>query len=357
MMGTHHLRLVRLPFAALAMLTLLAAPAVAQTKIRFALDGPLNGVHAPFALAEDRGFYKAEGLEVALDPSAAQTTAAAPASAASPDALSRVANGAADMALADINALVRLREQNPAPPLKAVFIFTNKPAYAVIARKSRGITAPKDLEGKRIGAPPNEMASALWPVFAKLNEIDKVKIETVAAAVRDPMLAAGQIDAVTGTSFMTFINLKARGVPVDDLVVLEMAEHGLPLYGDAIIVNTAFANEHPAAVKGFLRAYAKALRESIRSPGRAVDSLMKLNGSAKKEIELERLRMAINDNIVTEEVQANGLGGIDAARFASGLELLAQTFKLKAKPEASDIFDDTFLPPAAERRLGTARPG
>src|SRR5688500_8524229 len=107
MMGTHHLRLACLPVAALAMLTLLAAPAIAQTKIRFALDGPLNGVHAPFALAQDRGFYKAEGLEVALDLSLAQT---APASSAPADALSRLANGAADMALADINALVRLRE-------------------------------------------------------------------------------------------------------------------------------------------------------------------------------------------------------------------------------------------------------
>ena len=119
-----------------------------------------------------------------------------------PDAINRVANGLADIGLADINAVIRFREQNPGAPLKAVFIVYNKPSYAVVTRKSRGIAKPKDLEGKRIGAPPGEMASALWPAFAKLNEIDTstVKIENLAAAVREPMLAAGQIDAVTGTS-------------------------------------------------------------------------------------------------------------------------------------------------------------
>ena len=91
------------------------------------------------------------------------------------------------------------------------------------------------------------MASALWPAFAKLNEIDpsKVKIENLAAAVREPMLAAGQIDAVTGTSFSAYLNLKERGVPLDDLLVLQMADYGLPLYGDAIIVNPAFAASIP----------------------------------------------------------------------------------------------------------------
>ena len=344
MMGIRHLTCSIT--AGMALLAL-ATPVLAQTKIRFAIEGSLNGVHAPLALAQERGFYKAEGVEVALDASP------------TPEALARVANGAADMALADINTLVRLREQTPGVPLKAIFIVYNKPAYAVIARKSRGIARPKDLEGKRIGAPPGEMASAVFPAFAKLNEIDlsKVKIDNVAAAIREPMLAAGQIDAVTGTFFAAFINLKERGVPLDDLVVLQMADYGLPLYGDAIIVNTAFAKDHPQAVKGLLRAYTKALRETIRSPARAVDAVIKQNEAAKKDIEVERLRMAINESIVTEDVQAQGLGEIDAARFERGLELLTQTFKLKSKPEPSDIFDDAFLPPEAERRLGPARPG
>jgi NitT/TauT family transport system substrate-binding protein len=351
-MGFRHLTLGRLGLAALAVIAVMAAvsanPAAAQTPIKLVLDGSLTGPAAPFVVAEDHNFYRAEAVAVSIELSPAL-----------PDAINRVAAGSADMALADINAVMKFREQNPGAPLKAVFIVHNKPAYAVIARRSRDIAQPKDLEGKRIGAPPNEMASALWPVFAKLNNIDvtKAKVENLAAAVREPMLAAGQIDAVTGSSLSTYLNLKARGVPLDDLVVMQMGDFGLPLYGDAIIVNTAFAEAHPDAVKGFLRAFLKALKETVRNPTRAVESIIKRNDSALKDIEMERLRMAIRDNIVTEEVQARGLGDVDPERFARGIDLLTQSLKTKAKIEPSDLFDASFLPPLGERRLGAARPG
>jgi NitT/TauT family transport system substrate-binding protein len=348
-MGFRHLTLARAGFAAVAILaTAFATPAAAQRSIKVALEGSLTGAYAPFLVAEDRGFYRAEGLEVSID-----------ATASPPDAISRIANGAADIGLADVNAVMRFREQHPGAPLKAVFIVYNKPPYAVVARKSRGIAKPKDLEGKRIGAPPGELASALWPVFANLNDIDtsKVKVENLAAAVREPMLAAGQIDAVTGTSFSAYLNLKERGVPLDDLLVLQMADYGLPLYGDAIVVNSTFAANHPEAVKGFLRAFLKSLKETIRAPARAVESVLKRNDNADKDIELERLRMVIRDNIVTDEVQANGFGGVDSERLARGIDLLTKSLKLKAKIEPSDLFDASFLPPQAERRIVSPRPG
>src|SRR5262245_3991838 len=123
----------------------------------------------------------------------------------------------------------------------------------MIGRKSRGITRPKDLEGKILGAPVADVAFAQWPIFVHTNNIDasKVKIETVSFPVREPMLAAGQVDAITGFSVSSFIDLKDRGVPIDDVVVLLMADYGLELYGNAIIVNSTFAAEHPEAVKGF----------------------------------------------------------------------------------------------------------
>ncbi len=146
------------------------------------------------------------------------------------------------------------------------------------------------------------------------NGIDasKVTIENVSFPVREPMLAAGQVDAITGFSFSSFINLKDKGVPVDDIVVLLMADYGVNLYGNAIIVNPKFAAEHPDAVKGFLRAFVKGLKETVKKPATAVDSVLKRNEVAKKDVELERLNMAIRDNIVTPEVKANGYGGIDS---------------------------------------------
>ncbi len=174
------------------------------------------------------------------------------------------------MGFADINSLIKFRDANPKAPVKAVFMVYNQPPFAVIGRKSRGITTPKDLEGKKLGAPAADGAFAQWPIFVKVNGIDasKVTIENVGFPVREPMLAAGQVDAITGSSFSSFIDLKDKGVPVDDIIVLLMADYGVDLYGNAIIVNPKFAAEHPDAVKGFLRAFLKGLKEVVKRPRR-----------------------------------------------------------------------------------------
>jgi len=329
--------------ALLAALIALTAvrPAAAQTSIKFSLDGRLEGLAATFFLPQDRGYFKSEGLDVTVDEA---TTALEP--------ITRVASGAYEMALADINTLIRYRDQHPSSPLKAVFMLYNKPPFAIVARRSRGITDPKQLEGKKLGTPPVGITFE-WPLFAKLNNVEaaKVTIETIGFPVRAPMLAAGQIDAALGYSFRLYVDLKDRGVPVDDIVLMPMADYGLKLYGNAIIVNPKFAAEKPEAVRGFLHAFLQGLKEIVHRPAEAVDTIMRRDDTVKRDVELERLRMAIRDNIVTPEVRANGFGAVDLARLAESIDQIGLVYTFKAKPKAEDIFDASFLPPASERKV------
>jgi NitT/TauT family transport system substrate-binding protein len=229
----------------------------------------------------------------------------------------------------------------------------DKPSDAIITRKSRGITAPRDLEGKKLGAPVSDNAFGQWPIFAKVNGIDaaKVAIENVGLPVREPMLAAGELDAITGCSFTSYVDLKDRGVPPDDLVVLLMADYGVELYGDAIVVAPNFAAEKPEAARAFLRAYLKALKDTVRDPARAIETVIHRSDAAKKDVELERLRMAIRDNIVTPAVKASGYGAIDPERLTAAIDQLTLTYHFKAKEKAADAFDASFLPAAAERKV------
>ena len=256
------------------------------------------------------------------------------------------------MGFGDINSLIKFRDQNPTAPIKAVFMVYNRPPFAIVARKSRGVTTPKALEGKKLGAPAADGAFAQWKIFVQANAIDasKVTIENVGFPVREPMLAAGQVDAITGFSFSSYINLKDRGVPVDDIVVLLMADYGVNLYGNSIIVNPKFAAEHPRRVKGFLRAFLKGLKDTVKDPATAVDSVIKRNDVAKKDVELERLNMALHDNVLTAEVKADGFGGVEAERLDKAIDQIALTYEFKAKPKGADIFDSSFLPPAADRK-------
>lgn len=315
----------------------------ADKDIKFSLDFKFEGPSAPFLVPLDKGYYKAEGLNVTVDTASGSL-----------EPINRVASGTYDMGFGDINSLIKFRDANPTVPLKAVFMVYNKPPFAIVGRKSRGISDPKSLEGKKLGAPAPDGAYAQWPIFVEANKIDasKVTIENVGFPVREPMLAAGQVDAITGFSFSSFINLKDKGVPVDDIVVLLMADHGVNLYGNAIIVNPKFAAENPDAVKGFLRAFVKGMKDTVKSPDTAVDSVLKRNDIAKKPTELERLNIALRDNIVTAEVKANGYGAVDNARFAKAIDQIGLTYKWKtAAPKTEDIFDPSFLPSAADRQF------
>lgn len=323
--------------------TLTTNAAAGETIVKFSLDYDFEGPSALFLFPLDKGYYKSEGLNVTINPAANSL-----------EPIERVASAEYDIGFGDINSLIRLHDAKPGSPVKAVFMLYNRPPFAVMGRKSRGIVVPKDLEGKTIGAPASDGSYAQWPIFVQVNGIDasKIKIENISFPVREPMLAAGQVDAITGYSFSTFVDLKDKGVPVADISVLMMADYGVDLYGNAIIVNSKFAAEHPDAVKGFLRAFMRGLKETVKQPSMAIDSVMRRNAQAKKNVELERLTMAIRENIVTPEVKANGYGVIDEQRFAHAIDQIALAYKFKAaKPKLSDIFDASFLPPSPERKI------
>jgi len=329
--------------AALAAATLSAVPALsAETPIKFSLDWKLEGPAAPFLLAKEKGYFADEGLSVTIDTGAGSL-----------EPINRVASGAYDMGFGDINSLIKFNDQNPGSALKAIYMVYNKPAFAIIGRKSLGVAAPKDLEGKTLGAPAPDGAYAQWPIFVKANDIDasKVTIENVGFPVREPMLAQGAVQAITGFSFSSFINLKTAGVPADDISVLLMADYGVELYGNAILVSPAFAEAHPDAVKGFLAAFNKALKEVIADPQAAVKYVTDANPVVTDETELERLQMALDQNIVTDEVKADGLGAVKMDRLATSIDQIALTFEFSEKPSAESVFDPAFLPPEEERAV------
>ena len=320
-----------------------ALPAAAQTAIKFTLDWKYEGPSAGFLLALDNGYFKEEGLDVTID-----------SGNGSVEAIPRVATGAYQMGFGDINSVIKFLDEDPSQPVKAVMMVYEKPVFAVVGRKSLGITEdPKSLEGKKLGAPPPDGAFAQWPAFVEAAGIDTsgITIESIGFPVREPMLASGDVDGVCGFAFSVILNLKANGVPDEDISTILFADNGLNLYGNAVLVNEAFADENPEAVKGFLRALTKGFSDAVADPEAGVAAVLARNETLNSDIELERLNMANSMNIKTPYVIENGFGDIDTARLAASIDTLKISMGLKGAVTAEDVFDAQYLPPVSDRML------
>ena len=334
--------MIKHTLAAFAATLALGGAALAETKMPFALDWKFEGPSAPYFAAIDNGHFGAADLDVEI--SAGQ---------GSLDAIPKVATGAFPVGFADINSLIKFIDQNPGAPVIAVMMIYDKPPFAIVGRKSQGVSAPKDLEGRILGAPPPDGAWAQFPAFAKANDLDvsKITVEPVGFPTREPMLAEGNVDAVTGFSFSSYLNLVRLGVPEDDISTILMADHGLALYGNAIIVNTDFATANPDLVKGFLGAIAAGWKDAIADPAKAIESLIERNPAADAALETRRLQLAIDANVATENALANGMGGIDAARMDKAISQLGENYEFQNDPNPALYFTSDFLPDAGMRML------
>lgn len=314
----------------------------AQTEVPFALDWKFEGPSAAYFAAIDNGHFADAGLEVEIS-----------AGKGSLDAIPKIATGAFPIGFADINSLVKFLDANPGAPVTAAMMIYDKPPFAVIGRASHGIDDPASLEGKVLGAPPPDGAWAQFPAFASANGLDmsKITVEPVGFPTREPMLAEGNLDAIVGFSFSSFLNLVRLGVPEDDIKLILMADHGLNLYGNAIIVNTEYAAENAEIVTGFLGAVAKGWQDVIADPAAGAAMVAKRNPAIDVEFETRRLQLAIDANVVTDYTRKNGIGGIDKDRFAKSLEQIAETYVFNSEPDASLYFTDAYLPAASALAL------
>ena len=323
-----------------------AAPPAPSTatgaKIRLITDWRFDGSAAPLLQAVGKGYFKDEKLDVAITPGTGSAAA-----------VGKVASGDFDIGVGDFSALVEFAANNPDKPIpQAVYVIFERMPAAVFALASSGIKTPKDLSGKRLGAPPFDGGRKMWPVFANaVGLTGSANWQNIDAADREGALAKGKVDAITGFLFTSMLSLEAQGVSGTDMVVMPFYQSGVRSYGNVVMVHPKFARENPKAVTAFLTAYNRSLKESIRDAEGAIKYLTAQVPEAKAQLEWRRLRLAVDSFIYTPTVQADGLGTLDAARVQQSIDTVASALNLARKPTVEQLSNASLMPALAERRL------
>ncbi|MGA7323881.1 MAG: ABC transporter substrate-binding protein [Rhodomicrobium sp.] len=316
-------------------------PAQAETRIKFVLNWKYEGPQGMFFLAEDHGYFKQEGLEVTFDQGNGSGAA-----------VPLVANGTYDMGFGDINALIELAGKKTDGLPVAVYMLYNKPPFTIAVRADSPIKTPAGLEGQKLGGAANDGALKLFPAFCSIAKIDCSKIEIVnmQPSLREQMLMQGQVIGVFG--YVNTIRFSAKLIGVDSdkqLRFIRYGDYGMDLYSNTIIVSRDFVSKHPEAVKGFLRAINHGIKDAMADPKAAVAAVATREPLIKQDIELERLKATLANDMSHPEVAKTGLGDVSDERLEKSIKIIAVAKDLPRTPAITEIFDRSFLPPASER--------
>lgn len=333
----------------LALMSMLALAAIAtsqsasaQTKLRFTLDWIPGSTHSAFFVALQKGYYKAEGLDVSIDRGKG-----------SAEVVRQLASDTYDMGFPDINVVMDFNSKNLGQAFPVLMSGYDEAPAAIMFLKSSGITEPKQLNGKKIGSAANDSTFKLLPLFASQTGIDmaSLQIQNIEPSLREILLAQGKVDAVPGQVFNSTLELQAKGVKASDIGSFMYKDYGLELYSNSVAASPRFLKEHPDAVKGFLRATIKGLQDVAKDPELGVQAALTFEPLLNADTERQRLRAAMDCCIITANVRKNGFGDVNPERLRKVIGIIAKAYGLPREPSVAEVFDASYLPPLQDRMI------
>jgi NitT/TauT family transport system substrate-binding protein len=318
----------------MAMLFATVCSAPAQTKdVNLALDWMVNGSHAPYYVAVEKGFYRTAGFNVEIVRGYG-----------SGDTVKKVASKMATLGICDFATMVTsvIREKTP---VKAVGAVYGKAMLGILYLKESGIKVPKDLEGRKLARSASGASVNMFPAFIRANQIDRSKISEVVVDATSflPMLLSKQVDAVLEQSVHQGRFQKAAEEGGQKVMVMAMlySDFGLETYGNVILTHNDFIEKEPKVVRNFVQASLKGLAYSFDHPEEAIAVISKTNPQVTKERALEEL-IAMKATWTDATLKA-GLGYMSPERTKVSVDNIVSALGLE-KPSTIDIvYDNKFV--------------
>jgi len=336
------IRTIILSFAALAAVNFVTPAAHAQQKdVRMMLDWIIQGTHAPFFVAQEKGYYKEGGLNVTIDAGKGATNVAV-----------SVASNVYNFGWVDLPTMIKFNAQNPAAPLIGVYISFDETPLAIITLKSKNLRKPADLNGVKIAGGPGTAVHDTISILLKAAHAEDVKINwlPVQPQLFGPLVARGEADGTAGFTNSNIPALLDVGFKLEDIYAIKYSDFGADLYGIALVTTKKFADENPDTVKAMVKALNKGTIDTIKDPVAALKLMKTRDPMMKEDVEKVRLDIALGLTN-TPWVQKNGLSVVQPERMKRMIDSVVAAYALPVTPKPEDIYTDKFLPSAAERMI------
>jgi len=331
-------------FAACAAAIPMSASAQAQ-RYKLLLNTSLSGPVSFFLLAEDRGYLREEGIDIAFSPGEGAAAI-----------IPQVKAGNFDVGYGDISALIeRIARSAPNEGPVAIWTTFNSVPFTIAVPADSPIRSPKDFEGKTISGHPVDAALITFDMFARANGVDASKVKVVESPDAMGNQVADMLKGKGAQGVFGFVNTIIASVAplgIDgrkELRFLNYADHLPDMYGNTLFVTRELYSANPRALSGMVRAFNRALSDTAKDPNLAIEALAKREPSIRRDVNLTRLVGTLKSEMAHPEGKRIGVGDMDDARLGRLIALIVETKKLPRTPSLREVFDRSFLPPDQER--------
>ena len=303
----------------------------AADKVTIVLDFTISGYHAPFFVAQDKGYFAEQGLEVSINRGYG-----------SGDTVKKVAAGVADVGFNHPAPLIIANAEGG--NLRSVMGYLNQEMCATYsAVEHANVRVPKDIEGKVWGGPPGDVCTIMLTALAEKTGFDlgKVRMQQMDAPQRLPMLATGQI-GVTGSFFdKDILFRKALEQAGKKLATFRYSQY-MSMYSNGVTVTQTTIDRRPALVGKVVTALLKGFKATVANPAEAAAIVSKLH----PEIDKEYVRASVDtllEGMWDETTKAKGIGILDARKMQDTRDAVVKYWKLKTEPPLDQIYTNRFI--------------
>ncbi|GGK07122.1 ABC transporter substrate-binding protein [Pseudomonas matsuisoli] len=314
------------------------AAAQDMTKASLRLKWLPQAQFAGFYVAQAKGYYKDEGIDLTINPGG-------------PNVLTEnlVAAGTDTFGLSGgTDSVFAARDKGL--PVISIGISHQLTPFVFVAKKDGPVKTLKDFEGKNV---TTWFTGSNYVLFGMLADqgIDQKKVKIQPQQVSVTPFVDGDVDVVTATWYNELNTIKSR-VPEDNLRLFVAEDYGITFPRDTLITSEKVAKENPELVKAFLRATLRGWKDAINDPKGAVDTVMAVAPTLERPHQEAMLTEAAR-LMEAGSAKDNGLFTIDMAAVQKAHDFLLKYEVVKKPVDLKAAFHPEFLEaiPLSDRKL------